>query len=85
MRKIRTDLDERVQSESYIALDKITGQNHGINNKVRMEWLEKNHPEWLEASKGTFKPERKEYQWLVIAFCIAVVVGFGILFWIWKR
>jgi hypothetical protein len=84
MAKLKTDGDEMVQNEMVIAMDKITGQEHHWDNKARLEWVQKNHPEWLEY-KSSFRQPDTSYAKLIWVLCIGAILGLGLIVWLWKK
>lgn len=83
MRVVRHDLDERVQVEAGKALDSITAQKYAIDNAGRLQWIEANHPEWLQLADET--PIHEGYRGMIRLFMGGVLVAAGVSILIWKR
>lgn len=86
--RFKLETDEMAQVEMAHALDKITGQKHYYEVAARLEWLKKNHPEWLSGPKAgpvSFKAPDKSYRNVFILGGGGFALAAALIIWFWKR
>lgn len=53
VRTIRVDFNPDVCDAAAVALQRLTGENFGTDHRLWLQWIRKNHPEWLKTAPKT--------------------------------